>query len=75
MHFQLGFCKCIFKSMADKEALMFVFELYDDSGLLAYVGRNWDYARRYLDYLVRTLPDPPQLVIRWEAVKPCQAPV
>ncbi len=54
---------------------MFVFELYDDSGLLAHVGHNWDYARRYLDYLVRTCPDPPQLVIRQETVKPCQVPV
>lgn len=42
---------------------MFCFELYDDFGILVYMGSNWEYARRYLDYLVRTLPDPPRLVI------------
>ncbi len=42
---------------------MMEFRLYDDEGRLAYMGRNWEYARRYLDYLVRTLPDPPSLEI------------
>ncbi len=40
-----------------------IFRIYDDCGVLAYEGQNWEYARQYLDYLVKTLPDPPRLEI------------
>lgn len=43
---------------------MMEFRLYANDGRLVYVGYNWEYTRRYLDYLVRTTPDPLCLKIR-----------
>lgn len=43
---------------------MLTYRLYDDCGVLVYQGHSWEFTRRYLDYLVKTLPDPPMLVIR-----------
>ncbi len=51
---------------------MMEFRIYDDVGCLAYMGRNWEYAQRYLDYLVRTLPNPPRLEIHDVPVKSVQ---
>lgn len=54
---------------------MMEFRLYDDCGVLAYIGHNWEYTRRYLDYLVRTLPDPPRLEIHNVSAKFVPSPV
>lgn len=43
-----------------------IYRIYDDTGALAYMGRYWPYVRRYLDYLCRTLPDPPSLEVKPE---------
>lgn len=54
---------------------MWKFRLYDDNGVLVYLGYNWEYTRRYLDYLVRTLPDSPRLEIHYVSAKFVPSPV
>lgn len=43
-----------------------IYRIYDDSGTLVFTGRSWSYARRYLDYLCRTLVAPPSLEVKPE---------
>lgn len=41
-----------------------VYEIKDHHGVVIFSGRNWLYARAYLDYLIQTYDRPFGLVIR-----------
>lgn len=41
-----------------------IYDILDYKGVVVFSGRNWLYARAYLDYLVQTYDKPFGLVVR-----------
>ena len=58
----MAFASALSSRWLDKEVVM-VYEILDSKGSLVFSGRNWLYARAYLDYLLETYDKPFRLFV------------